>query len=246
MNIGITELLLVMLVTFFASYIQSVTGFGFGIFAMIFFPYLLLFTEANMLSSMLSVFVSVALLIVMWKKVNWKNTIFPMIGCLVSTFLSVLFIKSQDGGFLKFLLGIALLLLSVYFFFFSGKIKIRPTWYAGLIAGTLSGIMGGMFSMSGPPVVIYFIQSEEDSDRYLATLSAYFVLSGASTIAMKAASGFATVNVLVAFLVGFAGMLAGTFVGKLTRSKMKPQMIKKAVYAVMACSGALNIVTYFI
>ena len=55
-----------------------------------------------------------------------------------------------------------------------------------------------------------------------------------------------TFKKIIACLIGFAGMLAGTFIGKLTRSKMKPQMIKKAVYAVMACSGALNVITYFI
>ena len=47
-------LFLVALVTFVGSYIQGATGFGFGIFAMIFLPKLLQYTEANVLSSMLS------------------------------------------------------------------------------------------------------------------------------------------------------------------------------------------------
>ena len=54
MNIEIYQLFLIMLVVFSASYIQSVTGFGFGIFAMIFLPHILMYTEANVPSSILS------------------------------------------------------------------------------------------------------------------------------------------------------------------------------------------------
>ena len=246
MDLELYQLLLIAAVALFASFIQSVTGFGFGIFAMIFLPHLLSFGEANALSTMLSTLTSLSVMIVMLRKISWKNIIFPMIGCLITTVLSVYFIKSQENKFLTFLLGIALFALSIYFFFFSKKIKIKPTWYAGLIAGTLSGIMGGMFSMSGPPVVIYFMQSEDSSEKYLATVSAYFVLSNIFSIVAKASAGFITVNVWVAFLIGFVGMAAGALFGKLARNKMKPEMIKKAVYAVMAASGAVNIIMFFI
>ena len=242
----VVQLLLIMLIVLGASYIQSVTGFGFGIFAMIFLPSVLLYTEANVLSSMLSSLTSVTVAVLMRKKISWKNLIFPLVGCLISTYFAVSFIKTQKNETMTLILGVALFVLSVYFFFFSGKIKIRPTWYAGLIAGIISGIMSGMFSIGGPPVVIYFIQSEEDSDHYLATISAYFVLSGMVSIITKASAGFVTSNVLIGFAVGFLGMLLGTFVGKLTRDRTKPVMIKKLVYGFMAISGIMNVVTSLI
>ena len=165
----IYQLVIIAAIVLCASYIQSVTGFGFGIFAMIFLPNVLLYTEANVLSSIFSAFTSLAVALVMWRKISWKNLVFPLIGCLPTTYLAVSFIKVQKNDTLVLFLGIALLVLSLYFFFFSNKIKIKPTWYAGLIAGVISGIMDGMFSIGGPPVVIYYMQSEKDSDHYLAT-----------------------------------------------------------------------------
>jgi uncharacterized membrane protein YfcA len=154
--------------------------------------------------------------------------------------------KSVDNKILILLLGVALFVLSVYFFFFSDRIRIRPTWYAGLIAGLLSGLMSGLFSIGGPPVVVYYMQSERDTDSYLATISVYFVLSGVISAVMKAASGFVTTTVLYAFLVGAVGMAAGALLGKYTRGKTNPAFIKKAVYGVMAISGIINVVTSII
>ena len=236
-------LALIALVVFCASFIQSVTGFGFGIFAMIFLPSLLLYTEANVLSSMLSLFTSLTVALVMWRAISWKNLIFPLVGCLFSTYLAVEFIGSKDNKTLVLMLGIVLFVLSIYFFFFSGKIKIRPTWYAGLIAGVVSGVMGGMFSIGGPPVVIYFLQSEKNTDHYLATISSYFVLSGVINVVTKAAKGFITPNVWISFALGFIAMALGALIGKIARDKCNSAIIKKAVYGFMALSGLVNIIT---
>ena len=144
------------------------------------------------------------------------------------------------------MLGIALFALSLYFFFFSDKIKIKPTWYAGLIAGLLSGILGGMFSIGGPPVVIYFLQSEKDTDHYMATISSYFIFSGAVAITIKALAGFVTANVWAGLVIGITAILIGSFTGKKTRDKTNPKIIKKAIYGFMALSGILNVVTALI
>lgn len=243
MNVEIYKLILIAFVALGASYTQSVTGFGFGIFAMIFLPSFLLYTEANVLSSILSALTSLLVLIVMHKKTSWKNLIFPILGSVVTNYLAITFVGSTKNETLILLLGIALFLLSVYFFFFSDKIEIRPSWYTGLFVGFLSGAMSGLFAIGGPPVVIYFVQSEKDTDHYLATISAYFVLSGAITVSMKAAAGFVTQNVLFGLLLGVLGMAIGSLLGKLTRNKTSPNVVRKAVYGVMAISGLINVIT---
>lgn len=243
MDNSIVPFILIALITVCASYIQSVTGFGFGIFAMIFLPNILLYTEANVLSSMLSTLTSVAIALAMRRRIDWKNLVFPLIGCLFATYIAVTFIKTQKNETLMLFLGIALVVLSAYFFFFSNRIRIRPTWYAGLIAGAASGAMSGMFAIGGPPVVIYFLQSERDAEHYLATISSYFVFSGMISVTTKAAAGFISVNVWIGLAVGILGMLLGSLIGKRTRDKTKPGMIKKFVYGFMAISGIINVIT---
>ena len=127
--------------------------------------------------------------------------------------------------------------------FFSDKIHIKPTWYSGLIAGIISGIMGGMFAMSGPPVVIYYLHSEEEHENYLATLSAYFVISNLFSIIVKVSAGFVTQNVIFSSMFAVVGLIFGIVFGHITRKKMNAKILKKAIYAVMMLSGVINVIT---
>lgn len=226
-----------------AGVIQSVAGFGFGILVMIFLPRLLLYTEASVLSTMLSMLTSLLLAVTMLRRVHWRNLVFPLIGSAVMTVVAVTFVKSQRNDTLLLLLGIALVVIGIYFFFFSSKIRIRPTWYAGLIAGSLSGFLGGTFAIAGPPAAIYFMQSEEKSERYLATLSAYFVFSDSISIVSKISAGFATGNVWRGFAVGVCFLALGLMLGKGLRGRISPMVLKKIVYGLMTVSGIVNIVT---
>lgn len=234
-------MLLVCLTVLGGSLIQSVTGFGFGIFSMIFLPNLLAYTEANVLSTMLSILTSLFVMLASIRSVNLKNLFFPLIGSYLSTWFAVSFIRTQTNGTLTVMLGAVLILLSGYFFFFSGRIKIRPTWYAGLTAGLLSGILSGMFAIGGPPVVVYFLQSERDTGSYLSTISCYFVCAGVVSVGAKAAAGFVTERVLLAFALGMLTLFLGALVGKRIRSHVRPDRLRRMIYGFMAISGAVNI-----
>lgn len=61
---------------------------------------------------------------------------------------------------LEQLLGVTLIAVSLYFAFFSKRIKVKPSIPTQIVAGSLSGLMGGFFGMQGPPAVLYFVSSE--------------------------------------------------------------------------------------
>ena len=50
----------------------------------------------------------------------------------------------------------------------------------------------------------------------------------------------------ISLLVGVVGMIVGSLIGKKARDKANPKLIKKSVYAVMAVSGVVNIITAII
>ena len=93
-------------------------------------------------------------------------------------------------------------------------------------------------------MVIYFLQSEEDSETYLATISGYFVFSTIVSVTYKVMAGFLTTNACYAFVAGAIGLACGVFLGRKTQEKiLRPDMVRNLVYGFMAASGVMYIVT---
>lgn len=80
---------------------------------------------------------------------------------LVSTGAVCVLIR-MEYSLLNRILGVTLIGVSLYFAFFSKRIKVRPTKPVQIITGSISGVMGGFFGMQGPPAVLYFVNSEPD------------------------------------------------------------------------------------
>ena len=223
--------------------IQRITGFGYGIFVMMFFPHFMpSYGEANALSGMVSAVTSIIVAFSLRKHIQWKLIPAPLIGSIITSYIAVQFMSGQNDKTLKLMLGVALIILSIYFFFFAGKIKFKPSLWKGAVAGSISGVMNGLFAMGGPPMVIYFMVSNKDMKDYLATIQMYFALSNIYTTAIKASAGYVTKEVLVFFAIACISALVGVFFGKKIFSHCKPDLLKKVVYGFMAVSGVINIV----
>ena len=66
-------LLFVFLLTIIASFIQRVSGFGFGIFVMMFFPFFLpSYGESVMLSGLLAGSTALMIAVRNWKYIRWS------------------------------------------------------------------------------------------------------------------------------------------------------------------------------
>lgn len=228
--------------SFAGAFIQRVSGFGYGIFVMMFFPLVLAYGQATALSGCISLISASYVAFNLRKNIQWKQVFLPLIAYVLTNYFSVRFVGDADTGLLTRLLGGALLLLSVYFFFFSKKIRIKATPVAALAAGGLSGVMSGLFSMGGPPMVIYYLSGAESNDAYLATIQCYFALSNVVATATRAANGLVTVQVLWLIIpAGIAALLAN-LVGKKVYGRLSPDLLKKVVYAFMAVSGAISLI----
>lgn len=238
------EIPLVILVAAGGAFIQRVSGFGFGIFVMIFLPYILPeYGPATVLSSAMGLVMSTQVAIEKRKYINWKLVVPCFATAMITTVLAVAFMKGQSSELLKGLLGGTLIVLSVYFIFFSKKLRIKANIPAGLGAGALSGVMGGLFSMSGPPIVVYMINAAASATEYLATIQAYFVLNGVFSIATKIVAGFLTPQVVVLWVFGAIGSFIGTRVGGKVFDKLNPERIKQIAYVVMAISGVVTVLS---
>ncbi|MBR7184725.1 MAG: sulfite exporter TauE/SafE family protein [Clostridia bacterium] len=233
------QILIFLAAVFTGSTIQAVSGFGFGIFVMTIFPYILPSATCATLSAMLSLTSSITLSIRLRRLCNYRRILPPLLTYFVFSFVAVSLSASSPDKLLKRCLAVVLILLGIYFIWFSRRLRIKPTVGIGLAAGALSGVLGGFFSMGGPPIVLYLVNASEDNDHYIADIQTYFAITGLYTTTVRAANGLLTATVLTWWAIGVAAMLLGVVTGRALFHRLDPLMLKRIVYLYMAVSGVL-------
>lgn len=139
----------IFLLSILASFIQRTTGFGFGIFIMTALPLLLpSYGEATTLSGMLAMTTSLIVSLRRRKYLNWHHLLPILITFLFISTIAIFCLKHIDDAVLRRILGMVLILTSIYFAFFNTRIKLKTNIPTQVCAGTLSGLMGGFFGMA--------------------------------------------------------------------------------------------------
>ncbi len=232
--------ILIILVGIGAAFVQRVSGFGLGIFAMMFLPHIFsAHTAAATVSSLFSCYTTSFNAIKYRKDISFKTALPMMISALLTITVAVYFAEKVPGKIFKILLGVVLILLSLYFLFLGKKIKLKPTVTNGLIAGSLGGTLGGLFSTGGPPAVLYLTAAAPDKNVYFATIQFYFCFTNLYATAVRALNGQITLELLISAAVGILGCIIGDFLGSLVFDKLDGQKFKTVIYMGMIISGIL-------
>lgn len=236
--------ILVFVFSLMASFVQRVSGFGFGILIMTILPYLMpSYGEATALSGTLAIITSLITGIQVFRYLSWKKLLPILLTFIVVSYFAVKTVASVDDASLKRVLGVIMIIASMYFFFVSGRIHLRPTVPVQVSMGTLSGLMGGFFAMQGPPAVIYFISSTDDKSEYMALTQWYFLIGNLAMSFFRAGNGFVTPAVGKAWLIGVPAVFLGLSLGAKVYDRLPIGTLKKVIYGYMAFAGIVALIS---
>ncbi len=235
--------LFVALVAFAGSTIQAASGFGYAILCMSLWPLLLPFRTASIIEALTAFAMVVSITVRLRKSINFKLLLWPALASMLASTFGVFALMSSTEALLRRVLGVALVLLSIYFVFFSGRLRLKPTWYSGVIAGAISGFCGGMFNIGGPPMVAYFLSVTDDKLEYNATLQAFFCLTTSYIFIAHLVMGNVTAEVMQLSAAALAGVAGGTGLGFLLFRRLSMEGIRKFVYVFTAVAGISLVVT---
>ena len=233
---------LLILVGVGAGFVQRVTGFGLGIFSMLFMPHFLpTHTMAASISNLFSCGTSTYNAIRFRKSIPFKTILPPLIAAMISVPIAVHFTAKISADLFNIILGIVLIGLSLYFLFLDHRIRIRPTVANGLLAGLLSGTLNGLFSTGGPPMVLYLTHATENKQTYFSGIQFYFCLTNIYAVLFRILAGTIDLRTLFYTVIGFAGCMMGNLLGGRVFNKLNDQRLKQIIYIAMIISGILMI-----
>lgn len=225
-----------------AGVIQSVTGFGAGIFMMVFFPAFFPILNASALSSSISLAGTCSLSWHYRKQSEWKLTLLPSVVYIIVSSVSILLAPYLPTAALKKFFGVFLIILSIYFLTISGKLQIKANIVSATICATLSGVVGGLFGIGGPPMVIYFLAALEDKEKYLGTIQLFFLITNMYTLFFRIINGIYTLDLVPYTVLGIVGIMIGKKVGVKIVNHIDAATMKKLVYAFLGFAGLTNVI----
>ncbi|MCQ2216571.1 MAG: sulfite exporter TauE/SafE family protein [Bacteroidales bacterium] len=240
---GIETIILLLFASTCASVVQRVSGFGFGIFVMTMLPYIMpTYPEATALSALLAGTLSIMVVVQLWRHINLKHLLPILSVFFVTSWIAIQFLEYIDEKIMKIIFGSVLIILSVYFFIISDKVRVKPLLWIQAVLGSVSGLMGGFFNMQGPPAVLYFVASEKNKDNYMAVTQAYFLAGNLFMTVVRYFKGYLTEAVGMGYLYGLGGVVIGFFVGKVIFDRVSHDLLRKLIYGFMAVSGVYSLI----
>ncbi|HHV96139.1 MAG TPA: sulfite exporter TauE/SafE family protein [Clostridiaceae bacterium] len=223
------------LVCFLSSLQQCFTGFGFAIISM---PLLILLFPLRTISAVValaSLMLCSQVAFKMRKHIDFKIAAIPILSAFIGRTIGVNLLMTTNEKVLKPILGIVIILITIYIIFFKEKIKIKPNKVNGFISGISSGVLGGLFNTGGPPLVVYYLFALKDKLSYIGTIQFTFAIGNLYSVILHALHGNFNDSSVPLSLISLLAVTLGSFLGCRIISKVKN--VNYAIYASMIMMG---------
>lgn len=215
------------------AFVQGSTGIGLGMIAgpilLIINPFLVpgpLLVLAFVLASLVSARE--------WRSIDRKGLAIALAGRLPGSLLAGLTMSLIPLPAYELLFG--LLVLGGVLFSLTGW-RVLPTMRNLFTAGLASGYMGTLTSIGAPPMALAYQHGTPATIR--STMSAFFVVGSAFSIAVLTSFGRFAATQVLASLIFIPPLVAGFWVSHFVVPRMSAKLIR---YSVLGLSGASSVV----
>jgi len=238
-----TQIILILIIVAAAALLQAFLGFGLPIVVMAALPFFIEYSRALAIAQAVGL-VSTAIVALRFRKSIRFDILIPvMIPSLLIQVIATIVSVRAAGKVLFVLLGVLLIMLSLYYLAFSDRIVFNPTKKLSLGVGLVCGVSAGLFAINGPQAALYLLPAVRDKKEYLATIQAFFAFTNLEATVIRAILGSLTFGDLPLLFGAWTAMLAGMGVGFILFKNVKTAFLKKAVYLFIGIVGVWIIVS---
>jgi hypothetical protein len=228
--------MIVFFVMIFATFVQTVSGFGIALVAMPFLVTALGIQTASPLMSLCGGTAGLALLI------RYRSGLKPravgrlVVAALVGIPLGIVLLRRVDPIFFSRLLGVMLIAYAVYTLRGSTIPAITDQRWAYLF-GFMAGLTAGAYAVPGPPVIVYATTQQWDTITFKSNLQSFASVSGLVLIAGHLLSGNVTGIVLGQYALALPGIGLGLGAGALLDRYIDAQRFRRLILYLLLLMG---------
>ncbi len=227
---------LIIATTFIASFIQSITSFG---FALISVPIL---ASASSLSQALPLVAVTGFSnsILLWtfyrQSLQLKTVLRLVVAAMMGLPIGLSLLQWVSEPLLLAILGTCIILYAVYALLQLHLPRLEsPNWAYGF--GLISGIMLGSYNIPGPPAVLYADCRRWTPAEFKSNLTSFFMVNAIAVIIGHIVQHRMTVATLQAWAIALPGIILGFALGTWLSRFINPEGFRRVVLMLLILMG---------
>jgi uncharacterized membrane protein YfcA len=226
-------------VVFTAFYLRGFTGFGSAVFGV---PLILLMAGIGFVVPAYLILDAAAtgiLTIETKKYFRWRIALPVVLGMIPGNIVGTYILSSYEIPALKIILGILILIFSLYTFFVRKTPEIKDRrGFLGFTAGCVSGVLGGIFGVSGPPIVIYLKYRIPEKDMFRAQIVLLIIFENVFRVFLYTYGGLFNPFNLTFALILLPAMAVGLFLGSKSNIRASQRTFDIIAAGILTMAGA--------
>lgn len=235
LEFNLIEILIIYFIVIIGSIIQGSVSMG---FALMVTPILIIIEPAFIPGPIMicRLFLSILIIIKEHRSIDFKDIKISIIGRVIGTLVAAFIILIISEKIFEIVFA-GFIILAVIFSF--NKNKLHPSNPLLLLAGFLSGLMGTITSIGGPPMGLVYQNKEGPILR--GTLSGFFLIGSLFSIIVLAIIGKIGFYELQLFFIIIPPLLIGFFISYFTSKLLDKGFIRYVILIICTISASVVI-----
>jgi uncharacterized protein len=217
-----SSLILTMTGVLVASLLRGFTGFGFGLAAVPLLSLALPPAQVVPLVVALQVIVGVGGLRGAAHACDWRAIKLLVPGLVVGVPIGLLILTELAPNIVRLVIAV-IIAASVGLLYRGARLPPNPSRLLTGGVGLLSGIISGLASMGGPPVIVYLMALGHTASRVRSTAIVYFMLTGCVSLVPMTFRGLITRDTLVWSAASLPVLFGGSWIGTKAFHRAQPR-----------------------
>lgn len=196
--------------------------------------------DAAVLVSILALINATAMLVKGWREVAWKPYGLMQLGSLLALFVGYALLSAfaaHSLSLLRLLLGLVIIASSIQLLFRPNPLPHPSPALSFAGFGIIAGLMSGLFSTSGPPLVYHMYRQPLRHAVIRETLVAVFAVNSLVRLGAVAASGHLPPPSTWWALVTIPAVLGATYAARRWPPPIGPIAMRRAAFVLLMVSG---------
>jgi uncharacterized protein len=223
-----------------AALLRGFTGFGFGLAAVPLLSLALPPAKVVPFVVTLQAIVGVAGLRGAWRLCDWRAVRRLLPGLVVGIPLGLAILTSLPPNPVRLAIGLVIA-ASVWMLWQGVRLPPEPSRPVTILVGGLSGVMSGLASMGGPPIVVYLLALGHGAAIVRATSIVYFMLSSFVSLASMSFKGLIDRQVLLWAVASVPMLFGGSWLGTWGFHRAQPHHHRATALVVLSLLAAMLI-----